>query len=248
MGSIVVTTNVYDGAKQLLSSDSRWSVKHPSGDFIVYVDDAGFDKIETARGHAFLFAGLASTIQNWKSFIRSEPTGSVGHPSIDQIALLIVDMQTGTVVDHVGQDILLPTPEEPTTSFAGTGSSHAADCWLVNGCAKTAVESAKGFDLYSGGSVKYFELNTLVNNLQNTIDYDELRQAFTAQGMVMYTANSQKQLPVNEAAVNDVRVAEICESIANGQLSPTAPCDAMYNRASTEEKRRLAATLDKIFG
>lgn len=248
MGSIVVTTNVYDSSKKLLSSDSRWSVKHSSGDFIVFVDDTGFDKIETARGHAFLFAGLASTIQDWKTYISSEPTGSLGHPSIDQIALLIVDVTSGKVVDHVGQDILLPNPDDPLTSFAGTGSIHAAECWLVNGCAKTAVESAKGFDLYSGGSVRYFELSTLKNNLLNTIDYDELRQAFTAQGMVMYIANSHRQVPVNEAAQHDVRVTEICESIANGQVSPTAPCDAMYNHASSEEKRRLVATLDKIFG
>ncbi|MBI6925732.1 hypothetical protein Q9323_03345 [Pseudomonas fulva] len=243
-----MTTNVYDGTKRLLSSDSRWSSKHPSGDFIIFVDDVGFDKIEVASGHAFLFAGYASTISDWKAFLKSKPSSSQGHPSLDGIALLITNVATGQIVDHVGQDIQIANADQSVTSFAGSGSSHAADCWTVNGCAKTAVESAKNFDLFSGGSVRYLELNTLDNNLLNITNYDELKKSFTAQGMVMYTANSHKQVPVNEAALTDVRVGELCNEIARGQISPSAPCDAMHHRATAAEKQRISATLDKIFG
>jgi len=248
MRATVLTTNVYDGIKKTLSSDSRWSSKHPSGDFIVFVDDIGFDKIEMANGHAFLFAGFASTISDWKAFLKSSPNGSQGHPSIDGIALLITNMTTGEIVDHVGQDIQISNVDATVTSFAGSGSSHAADCWSINKCAKTAVDSAKNFDLFSGGCVRYLELNTLQHNLLNTTNYDELAKSFTAQGMVMYTASSHKQVPVNEAALTDVRVGELCNEIARGQISPSAPCDAMYHRATNEEKVRLGATLDKIFG
>lgn len=248
MRATVLTTNVYDGLKRLLSSDSRWSSKHPSGDFIIYVDDVGFDKIEMASGHAFLFAGFASTISEWKAFLKSNPSGKNGHPPIDGIALLITNMTTGEIVNHVGQDIQISNADATVTSFAGSGSGHAADCWTINGCAKTAVETAKNFDLFSGGCVRYLELNTLDHNLLNTTNYDELTKSFTTQGMVMYTANSQKQTPVHEAALTDPRVGELCNDIARGQISPSAPCDAMYHRATDEEKARLGATLDKIFG
>lgn len=243
-----MTTNVYDGSMMLLSSDSRWSVKHSSGDFIIFVDDFGFDKIEIAGDHAFVFAGCASTIQDWKTFLASNPTGSNGHPSIDQIALLIADVVTGQVVAHVGQDIQIPNADASVTSFAGTGSSHAADCWMQNGCAKTAVKTAKGFDLFSGGEVRFLELNTRNHNLKNDRSFAELRDSFQTQGMVMYIANSHKQVPVNEARMNDVRVGEQCDAIARGEISPTAPCDAMYHRATVAEKQQVAAALDRIFG
>lgn len=243
-----MTTNVYDGSKRLLCSDSRWSAKHPSSDFFIFVDDFGFDKIEIAGNRAFLFAGRASTIHDWKIYLRSNPAGSQNHPSLDDIALLIVEAETGKIVAAKGQDIQIANDDSSITSFAGTGSSHAADCWKANGCARTAVQTAKGFDLYSGGEVRFLELQSRTHNLKNDKNYDELRSSFRTQGMVMYIANSHKQVPVNEAALTDVRVGEMCDAIAHGQIAPMAPCDAMYNRATDEEKRQIKEALDSIFG
>ncbi|WNC09304.1 hypothetical protein [Pseudomonas coleopterorum] len=241
-----MTTNVYDQSSGFITSDSRWSVER---DFaIMYVDDTGFDKIEEARGKVFLFAGDSETIQLWKTFLRSGPLSSQGRPAIEGIAILIAEADSGRLVYHYGQDILLPDSEAPATSFAGSGARSAAQCWQANKCAKKAVETAKSFDLFSGGEVKSFELSTGKHNLNDQIDVKDLKAAFIKKGMVMFTANSPQQLvTVQEAAANDPRVAEIVTAIANGNVSLKAPCDAMYNQPTHADKKRLDAALDEIF-
>lgn len=241
-----MTTNVYDQRSGFITSDSRWSFEK---DFaIMYVDDTGFDKIEEARGKVFLFAGDSEIIQLWKTFLRSGPLSSSGRPKIEGIAILIAEASTGRLVYHYGQDILLPDSENPMTSFAGSGARSAAQCWQANNCAKKAVESAKGFDLFSGGDVKFFELSTGKHNLNEQIDVKDLKAAFIKKGMVMFTANSQQPVTVQEAAANDPRVAKIVDAIAQGSVSLKAPCDAMYNQPTHADKKRLDAALDEIFG
>ncbi|MFL1528014.1 hypothetical protein [Pseudomonas sp. O230] len=240
-----MTTNVYDRTTGFITSDSRWSVEK---DFaFMYVDDTGFDKIEEARGKVFLFAGDSEIIQLWKTFLRSGPLSSEGRPKIEGIAILIADSATGKLVYHYGQDILLPDSEDPDTSFAGSGARSAAQCWQANNCAKKAVETAKSFDVASGGEVKSFELSTGLHNLNDQIDVKELKAAFLKKGMVMFTANSQQPVTVQEAAANDPRVAQIVQAIAQGSVSLKAPCDAMYNQPTHADKKRLDAALDAIF-
>gem|GEM_PF-5510381 len=93
-----------------------------------------------------------------------------------------------------------------------------------------------------------FELSTGKHNLNDQIDVKDLKAAFIKKGMVMFTANSQKPVTVQEAAANDARVAQIVTSIANGSVSLKAPCDAMYNQPTHADKKRLDAALDEIFG
>lgn len=240
-----MTTNVYDNAGGLLTSDSRWSIQADFG--IMYVDDTGFDKIEEAAGNAFLFAGDSQVIQQWKDFLRSAPLSAAGRPGITGIAILITDLTQGSLVYHYGQDIILPSYDNPLQSFAGSGAMYAAPCWQVNGCARLAVNSAKANDRFSGGEVKFFELATRENNLSNDIGVSELGNALLGKGMVMYNANSNT-VPVQEAMKQDPRVAELCKKIANGQRSLSAPCDAMFNRPTQQDELRLNAALDRIFG
>jgi hypothetical protein len=246
-----MTTTVYDKTNKLLTSDSRWSYDRDFG--VLYVDDIGFDKIEAAPGmhgigYAFLFAGNSGVIQQWKSYIRSNPAPGVASPACVGIALLVVVVGTGEIVFEYGQDILLPDSIQPTISFAGSGSIHAAQCWESNKCARKAVDSAMSLDVFSGGEIKYFELLSSKNNLNAQIDLSDMSKAFIEKGMVMFKPNSQTPVPVKEAAANDARVKDLCDKIASGQVTLNAPCDAMFNRPTPEDEDRLKAAMARVFG
>jgi hypothetical protein len=237
-----MTTNVFDMGQRRLASDSRWSVVRNFA--ILYVDDTGFDKIEIAHGHAFIFAGNGRSIQRWKEWIRTAPIDESGEPAVDGMALCIVSLAAGSILFEWGQDIRLDDAR-----FAGSGAFFAHGCWTVNGCARRAVESAKVVDPLSGGEVKFFELNSGENNLRNTASILDVEQAIVTRGYIMYTNSpAPKEIPVLEAAANDARVEELCKGIANGDIHASAPCDSMYNDWTAEDKTRLRAALGQVFG
>lgn len=240
-----MTTNVYDRESGFLTSDSRWSFRTGFG--VLYVDDTGFDKIEEARGNAFLFAGDSHVIQLWKDWLRADPISAAGRPTQEGIAVLIAQTATRALIYHYGQDIMWEANGDWTQSFAGSGAMYAAPCWTQNKCAHRAVDSAKTHDQFSGGEVKFFELSSGSHNLKNDIEVTALGKAFLGKGMVMYKANSNP-IPVQEALKTDPRVAQICDEIASGQRSLSAPCDAMYNKPTKQDDLRLNAALDRIFG
>lgn len=237
-----MTTTVFDGAKGFLTSDSRWSKDTDYA--VLYVDDTGFDKIETAEGLVFLFAGNSMVIQQWKTYLRASLVGA--RPTQAGIALLIAEIATGNLLHLYQQDILLPDSTNPVTSFAGSGARHAVRCWETNSCAKKAVDTAKTADIYSGGEIKFFELATGQHNLTNSSDLAGMGRAFLERGKVMYTSND-KPISVQEAAANDPRVAELCKEIAKGKIPLNAPCDAMYNQPTADDDRRLDDVLSKFF-
>lgn len=236
-----MTTNVFDISQGILASDSRWSIPRDFG--IIYVDDTGFDKMELALGHAFIFAGNGAVIQSWKNWIR-DPNRPYQEPDVNGIALCIVNVTTVEISFEYGQDIAL---EE--ARFAGTGSYHAHLCWSSNKCARRAVESAKGEDKLTGGEIKFIELRTGSHNLTNQGSIDSVAQDIVDRGWVMYNngKNSRTSIKIDEAAANDTRVADLIKDIATGSVTATAPCDSMYNKWSDADKQRLRGTLDAIF-
>jgi len=243
-----MTTNVYDKTKFLLTSDSRWSIPTEFG--VIYVDDTGFDKIEVANGHAFIFAGNAAVIQQWKDYIRGSKAGSpLARPAAKGISLLVAKLGCGTFVEAYGQDISLPHKSKPMVSFAGTGAHAAASCWLANKCGRRAIETAKARDYYSGGNVMYLELQSSNSNLRNDRDADNLPEAFLEKGNVMYTPGlNSTVISLDEAAKQDPRVEQWLKKIAEGSVEIQAPCDAMFNEPTEEEDARLDAAMASIFG
>jgi len=243
-----MTTNVYDKSKFLVTSDSRWSIPTDFG--VIYVDDTGFDKIEVSKDHAFLFAGSASVIQQWKDYIRASQSGMpLSRPPAKGISLLVAKMGCGSFVEAYGQDISLPNKAKPAVSFAGTGAHPAAMCWIANKCGRRAIDSAKARDFYSGGTVSYLELNTGAGNQQNNRNADKLTEAFLDKGMVMYTPGiNSVSVPIDKAAASDPRVAEWLKKIAEGSVEIQAPCDSMFAEPTEEEDARLDAAMASIFG
>ena len=63
--------------------------------------------------------------------------------------------------------------------------------------------------------------------------------------------NNQVQSPpfkLRDMAANDAGLKEIQGRIANGELSPTAPCDGMYSEWTGTQKANLKSVLGDVFG
>lgn len=230
-----MTTNVLDIVRATIATDSRWSV--PLDFAVIYVDNTGFDKIEVANGHAFMFAGNGAIIQSWKDWIRV-PTRYA--PQVDGIALCVTRMADAVVTFEYGQDIVLENAR-----FAGTGAYHAHLCWRANQCARQAVESAKAEDKLTGGQVKFIELRDGNNNLTNNGTIHTVVKDIVDRGWVMY--NGKASIQLDEAIANDQRVADVVRKVASGAAVPSAPCDSMYNKWNDEDKARLKAALSQVF-
>ena len=246
-----MTTTVYNRDSGVVACDSRWSILGEFG--VLYVDEAPFIKIERAGTAAFVFAGKAPVIHAWKLFLRSMERGEPAEqPTLEGIALLVARMGCGSLLDAHRQDIFLPNEEEADTVFAGTGSSHAARCWLSNKCAKRAVESAMQYDGNSGGPVRYVELLSGKHNLIACQGIESLEQAFLEKGMVMLTRNDQAKgpMPFKDAAEIDPAVRELYSQVATGAMRNEiqAPCDAVFSKPKPEDDARIGKTLRSIFG
>ena len=239
-----MTTNVFDEVKRFMATDSRWSVRQ--GKFIVYLDDTGCEKIEINRGHAFMFAGNGGRIQQWKNWIRSNPTDDSGQPQEEGVCFCIVDMSTGKVKRSVKQKLI------PVGGFfAGTGTTFAVPCWTANQDAHRSVETAKTQDDCSGGEVKFYDFAGGKHNLNypsGNVTIQMVDAAILKRGLVMITnENSAQILPFAKAAANSPEVAEIHAKIAAGELSASAPAEGMYEAWTAEEKAGLKDTLADIF-
>lgn len=244
-----MTTNVYDSPAGMLATDSRWSVKW-GNHRLIYVDDTHFNKIETYKTTAFMFAGKADLIQQWKSWIRQSPPEESAMPPCDGMSICVVDMPMRKVKFSERQDIV-----RDGAFFAGTGSQYAFLCWNVNRDARRAVESAKLVDFCTGGEVKFLELSTGKTNLSGPlkdVDISTVRKAITERGIVMDISQpGQGNTPpykLSDLAANDADLRELQAKVANGEVSPEAPCDGMYSEWTTEQRSKLKQVLAEVFG
>lgn len=241
-----MTTNVFDGNNGLIATDSRWSVLW--GRWLVFVDDSRFEKIERHENYSFMFAGKGGVIQQWKSWIRSEPEDMAKMPGCDGISVCIVDSSTCSVVFSERQDIV-----KEGAYFSGTGSRYAFLCWEKNRDALKSVESAKCVDVFTGGEVKYLNMKDGSHNLHavtNDVTIDMVRSAIETRGMVMEIASTIKNntpFKLSDLAANDVDMQELKANIANGSLSPEAPCDGMHSEWTSDQKDRLKSALATVF-
>lgn len=242
-----MTTNVFDGIQGIAGTDSRWSVELDYA--IFYVDDAGFEKIVVRDDAVFLFAGNSAVIQQWKDYLAGQRySHSASEPPLAGIALLIVNAVTKEIIYGYGQDITLNgADQKAVASFAGSGGRRAAQCWIQNMCAKRAIDTAKQVDVFSGGETKFFELTSKTGNLIEDVGLQGLGKAFKEKGMVMYLAQLDKPMSIQEAQALDPRVAEFAQQVASGQVPLNAPCDAMYNTPTAEDKAELRKVLGTLF-
>lgn len=236
-----MTTNVYDGLSFTLATDARWSLS--LGYALLYVDDTGFEKIDFTDRIAYMFAGDSDVIAKWKNWIRSPGSSVRTRPALGRIAICMVDIGSGEVVFDRGQLIV-----KGNTRFAGTGATPAHQCWSENGCAKKAVETAKSADVYSGGTVKFFETLTKTHNLAQDSAYEQVIECFKQRGKYMLLQQPNGNgVSASAAASNDAEIKDMADKIASGQVTLTAPCPSIENDWTNDEVSALDAALMKYY-
>jgi hypothetical protein len=219
-----VTTNVFDKAKNVLASDSRWSYElksdgSPAPIAVAYVDDTGYDKIAYDIDTGYLFAGDGLLIDKWRTWALSDIQVMLQRPPVtDGFAICMTDLETGDVIYEHGQQVI-----DTYCRMAGTGYRGAYECWVKNGDAKKAVVSAAKKDYFSGGEVKFLNGFDRKNNLSFASSFSSIKDQFLVKGMVMYTTPFQSPIPLEQAAAKDTRIADLIQNVKMGALSAGAP-------------------------
>lgn len=242
-----MTTNVFDGASVVVATDSRWSYRY--GNYLIYLDDTGFEKIEVVENAAFMFAGRGDRVQEWKHWLRTNPTSPEHQPTETKgMSVCVVSKMTGTVIMSVGDYHV-----HEVSHFAGSGRDHARGCWIKNRDALKCVETAKSKDIYSGGEVKYFSVRDSKHNLYPSapVTIQMVNNALHTRGLVMSindTTATPSAVPFKMAAANDTGLEEFGKKIANGEISPSAPFDGMDRDWTATEKKGFDDALASVFG
>lgn len=243
-----MTTNVIDLLSGQIACDSRWSFESRQDNFVIYVDDTGFEKILSVGDFAYTFAGNGLLIQKWKDWLRCPSPNEIPMPLTESITpsglmgitVCMIHKDTRRVAFAKGH----PTRVDGAM-FAGSGAVHASGCWIVNQDAQRAVETAKARDPLSGGTVKYLVFSSGDHNLTETSTIDDVGRSLVTKGTVMYA--NQNVLSVEEAAKRDENVRRVVEGAAAGSIIANAPCPGMYNAWSSEEVANFKAALEQAF-
>jgi len=255
-----VTTNVVDLDRGLAASDSRWSIEGPEHwvdgkcikpSFLLFVDDAQFDKILTHNGFAATFAGDGDLIQKWKTYLLSNPTPTSVKPPYSQtvrnrpssVSIYIADMSQNKLVSSMDNPITV----DNVAFFAGSGAPYALECWTLNRDPLKAITTAKNQDNFSGGTTKQLVFFDGKNNLEVGTSIRDVRTSLQKRGLVMYVG-SASVLTVKQAVKDNPKVADVMQQIANGALPPTAPCEEMSREWTDNEKASLDNGLAAMFG
>jgi hypothetical protein len=241
-----MTTNVYDQAKNVVATDSRWSysVKGKTGldlpDITGFVDDTGFDKIVFDDTAAFMFAGPGELISLWRDAILQRSLGRSRPGVARNFAICMVRRADGEVVHEHGQKIA-----GALFRFAGTGAEPAYECWKQNQDPRKAVLSAQLKDRASGGDVRYLERDTWSHNLDFSKPFAVIAEKFLEKGRIMYTNQS---IPVAEAVKTDPRAQEFVGRVKAGTIQAEAPSGYDPVIWTPDDEARLDKALADHYG
>src|SRR5471030_312080 len=239
-----MTTNVYDIAAGLLTSDSRWSFEEAG--WLVYVDDTGYDKLAFDSQLGFLFAGDLGAIDEWKQWVAGGRIVGAPLNNIDLMPVIVVDMADGSV-PFISDYMLKSGNTQVEAWYGGTGGPYAKDCWQVNKCAKTAVVTAKNSDQFSGGAVMHIERITLDTNINNSMSASNVNTQCQERGIMINTKSSQGPVLVKDAANDPTNVVaqEIAKKVLSGAARLGAPFPGMRQPWTQEKKAELAEALER---
>jgi hypothetical protein len=214
--------------------------------WVAYVDDVYFYKIEPFKRTIFVFAGNGLRIQGWKNWLRSQPQDLRAMPPVDGICVWIIDMNGGMVIFEKGGGV------SDHAYFAGTGAKYAQECWSRNQSAIQAVETAKKFDIFTGGEVKYFELEFKRHNLYPvTVDVtiDMVQKTIFERGCIV-DLNQPNIGSVPAAASPVVSSKQDLESfkqlLASGTMVPESPSPGMNAPWTEHELSSLKSVLTDV--
>lgn len=250
-----MTTNVTDVYGRIMAADSRWSFVRDT--FVLYVDVRGYSKVQvSAEGYSFVFAGDGMLIDQWKQWIcqpnRDLPPFERQTEAGEVLSLSVIAVEIGTEIVQLnyGQEI---EEEGNLAFFAGSGAEYAYHCWQENSCAKTAIETAKERDVYSGGDVLACNLTDgtgIEPSEQRLADVHELS---LQEGFVMYRKNESdpvsfsEAIAVTHAAEQDPNVRDLLKDIRSGAATACSPCRAMTSPPDKKAQDKARNALMAMF-
>jgi hypothetical protein len=244
-----MTTNVYDESLKMFCTDSRWSfdIRLAGGAHyaILYVDDTGFEKIESQPDYSFMFAGNSKLINEWKHWIRSPNKVVLPKPATaDDFAVCMVETSTGKIVFEHGQKI-----SGSDHRFAGTGAYDAYKCWNLHKNPKKCIESASKVDVYTGGNVIFLDMGKKTSNIPTEADLREINNLTLKKGMIMYIQTTlDKAITVKEASEKDSLIKNFVEKVANGSAQAEARSGLDKIVWTDADKERLDDALLACYG
>ncbi|EPU1130214.1 TPA: hypothetical protein ACIJRQ_002743 [Klebsiella oxytoca] len=257
-----MTTTAYDCDKNVVASDTRWSAKLSliDGDYILFADDTGFNKIVHRLGGAMFCAGDGLTIQKLKEWWLADPFEPEALPDLQhnhqfKVSVMLVS-QTGERLFDAGPKQAMVDPEDNNhihAVFSGSGGSFAGHTFMQCGCVKTAVTVAKSFDPYSGGEVKFCNIASGDGNLQDeNMDYNAIMVAMRERGILMkftgfYAANSEdvSTIPLREHPQYD-QISGQLQSGAIRAYAPTGAADVEWNSERIERLKSAARRVAEL--
>lgn len=235
-----MTTNIHDKNKCVISSDSRWSVDLDNS-CLLFVDDADFEKMVVTKDFAIITAGSSKLIDDWKKWAKTDisadrppveltkANGETMYISICLIlkpSIVLYDSHIGTIVT-------------PHARFSGSGREAANMCWTQNRCALQAIETAKTVDYYTGGSVKFANLDSNTTNLgSDLVTYDELHSMMLGRGLIM-DKSIGKIISLDDYEAKD----DISRGIKNGSLVASAPTGDSASPWNVEQEKSLDSAI-----
>lgn len=239
-----MTTNVYDISKGLLSTDSRWS--KDNGEYVVYIDNTGYDKIVYDNRIAILFAGDLDLVDVWKKWFhkgKPDPRPKL----LDDVSLIIVSLETGMPVFKSEYTLTSGNEETIQAVYGGTGGVYAKNCWEVNSCAITAVNTAIKEDLLSGGEVVYLNRNNLSNNIKNSCKIFHVNTQLKETGTIMNMKTKQKESIQNFMnSSNSSSAQALVEEVISGNAKLSAPFVGKGQPWSNEKIAELDNVLERF--
>lgn len=253
-----MTTTAYDCDKNVVSSDTRWSadLNLMDGNYILFVDDTGFNKIACRLGGAIFCAGDGLIIEQLKTWWMAEPFDPEALPNLKHNGKykvsVVVASSDGDIIFDAGHKQFLMDPETKHIHalFTGSGSGFAGNTFQQCGCVKSAVTVAKVFDPYSGGDVKYCNISTGESNLQDeTMSYNSIMESMKERGTLMkftgiYAANSES---VQTIALKDhPQHSEIVSKIQSGSVRAYAPMGGSEIDWNDDRIQRLKEAARKV--
>lgn len=230
----------------MLASDSRWSFTLSSSpNLLAYVDDTGFDKLATRGDHAMVFAGDGLLVEKWKQWF-TQPMLDFKHlPPVEREieGLLEPEPVLISLIRTLSCEILYETEDllshGDSATFAGSGASFARNCYVENGCCKTAVATAGKHDPATGGETKFIELSTGRHNLsQTSASLRDATRAFMERGFVM-DINTKEETVFRELVAG-------LSGFDVGEARLSAPIGKSRHRWTESEKGKLFAALQDM--
>ncbi|CFR14972.1 hypothetical protein [Yersinia frederiksenii] len=246
-----MTTTVYDSVNRLVASDSRWSCDLEACGYpghVLYVDDSGFGKLADRNDFIMTLAGNGFLIELWKTWWAgdlSEQEPPVVLPTGQSVCLHIAKKSTNEIIFDKGDKLVVKCVETNSIKavFSGSGSGSAAQNWLTNHCARTAIEAAKLQDFLTGGDVRYVDFISGKSDLENSIHtIAEVNQALLMRGLIMDTKNPLSP----HVSISAQEVADVRQMLVSGAIVPCAPTGKETLNWDDKSKTRLAQAIQRI--